>query len=419
MRSVSGRAALRPPVRDVAAAVASLAGALGLPGLPVRVRGWDGSEAGPADAPTVVLRSPQALRRLLWHPGELGLAQAYVTGDLDVDGDLADGLRRVWQAAGEAGLTSVSWPALAWAAVRAAVRLRFLGLPLAAPSSQLHVSGRLHSRARDRAVIAGHYDLPAAFYQLILDPRMAYSCAYWTPAADGRTLADAQRDKLDLICRKLDLTPGARLLDMGCGWGSLAIYAAQQFGVRVTAVTLSREQGRYVAGQVRELGLDSLVQVRVQDWRDPLGEGYDAIASVEMGEHVGATRYPEFCAVLHNAARPGGHLLIQQMSRGTRAPGGGPFIESFIAPDMNMRPAGDTVRMLEDAGFGAFGVRDMREDYVRTIRAWEDNFERRLPEVAALIGDEQVRVWRLYLAGGALAFESGRMGVEQIRAVRR
>jgi cyclopropane-fatty-acyl-phospholipid synthase len=428
----------------VAGVIASLAGTLGLAPLPVRLLAWDGSEAGPEGGPAVVLRSPRALRRLLWHPGELGLAQAYVTGELDVDGDLEDGLRRAWDAAVGSGRTAVrpaATPAFFLTAVRAAaagclpafflaaVRLHALGAPLPPPPSQLRISGRRHSRARDRAVIAGHYDLPAAFYQLILDPSMAYSSAYWTSAGtdadDGYTLADAQRDKLELICRKLGLTPGARLLDMGCGWGSLTVYAAQQYQARVTAVTLSQQQGEHVAGQIRGLGLGDLVELRIQDYRDTAGgpgvsgARYDAIASVEMGEHVGAELYPRFCAALRDLVRPGGRSLIQQMSRGSRAPGGGPFIESYITPDMHMRPVGETIALIEKAGLEVLGTEAMREHYVRTIHAWQDNFRARRGEISALLTAEQIRVWQLYLAGGALAFAHGRMGVDQILAVRR
>ena len=204
---------------------------------------------------------------------------------------------------------------------------------------------------------------------------------------------------------------------MGCGWGSLTIHAARA-RVQVTGVTLSREQGGYVRQRARGLGL-ARAEVRIQDYRDPLDYRYDAVASVEMGEHVGAAQYPRFLAALHARLRPGGRLLIQQMSRGARAPGGGPFIESYIAPDMDMRPVGDTVRLIENAGFEVIGVEAMRDHYVRTIRAWLDNFEQNLPEIEKILTAEQVRVWRLYLAGGALAFEEGRMGVDQILAVRR
>ena len=278
------------------------------------------------------------------------------------------------------------------------------------------MSGRPHSRSRDRAVIAHHYDLTDAFYQQLLDPQMAYSCALWT--SPDVTLEEAQRAKLDAICRKVGLGPGRSLLDVGCGWGSLTVHAARHYGAMVTAVTLSAEQGAFTAARVRELGLADQVTVTVADYREIAGRSFDAVASVEMGEHVGAGQYPAFCARLHGLLAGGGRLLIQQMSRAGNAPGGGPFIESYIAPDMHMRPVGETVGLLEDAGLEVLGVQAMREDYGRTIRAWQRNFERRQTAIAALIGAEQVRVWTLYLHGSALAFEEGRMGVHQILAAR-
>jgi cyclopropane-fatty-acyl-phospholipid synthase len=407
--------------------------------LPVRLRAWDGSEAGPPGTPVVVIRSAQALRRILWRPGELGLARAYVSGDLDVEGDLTDGLRLALNAtrpaaarkattrttaalarmpAAQTVQTALSWTPAVLAGARAALRLKVLGPPPPPPGCEIRVTGRLHSRARDRAVIAGHYDVPAAFYQLILDPNMAYSCACYPDGQPEVTLAGAQRAKLEMICRKLALEPGSKLLDMGCGWGSLTVHAARDHHAQVTAVTLSGEQGGYVRQRVRGLGLGDRAQVRIQDYRDAGGGPYDAIASVEMGEHVGAANYPRFCAELHRLLRPGGRLLIQQMSRGSRAPGGGPFIESYIAADMTMRPVGETVRLIEQAGFEVIGVEAMREHYVRTIRAWLENFEKNLPAIEDILSAEQIRVWRLYLAGGALAFEEGRMGVDQILAVR-
>jgi len=441
------RAARKPGVKadGVAQVIAALLAEHADLDLPVRLRAWDGSEAGPAGTTVVVIRSPQALRRILWRPGELGLARAYISGDLDVEGDLTDGLRRVLAAIREKNVpaqtttakgvkavlaripgrpaqtaqAALAWTPAALAAARAAARLKVLGPPPPPPGCEIRVSGRLHSRARDQAVIAGHYDVPAAFYQLILDPNMAYSCAYYPDGQPEVTLAGAQRAKLEMICRKLALEPGHKLLDMGCGWGSLTVHAARDHHTQVTAVTLSGEQGGYVRQRVRGLGLGDRAEVRIQDYRDADGGPYDAIASVEMGEHVGAANYPRFCAELHRLLRPGGRLLIQQMSRGSRAPGGGPFIESYIAADMTMRPVGETVRLIENAGFEVIGVQAMREHYVRTIRAWLDNFEENLPAIKDILSEEQIRVWRLYLAGGALAFEEGRMGVDQILAVRR
>lgn len=392
--------------------------ALGGP-LPLRLRAWDGSEAGPADAPVVVLRSRGALRRLLWQPGELGLAQAYFTGELDVEGDLAEGLRTMWAAQRERGLRP---PRLTSAdrarALVTAVRLGVVGPPPPAPASQARLRGGLHSRARDRAAISHHYDLSNAFYGLLLDETMAYSCGYWASEAPGFTAVDAQRAKLELICRKLALEPGARLLDIGCGWGSLTLHAAERHGVRVTAVTLAREQAAYVRDQVRERGLTERVEVLCQDYRDIRGGGYDAVATVEMGEHVGDAEYPGFASALHRLVRPRGRVLVQQMSRGPGAPGGGAFIEAYIAPDMHMRPLGETVALLEEAGLEVRHTESLREHYVRTIAAWHRTLEERWDAFVRLAGEETARVWRLYLAGGALAFEEGRMGVDQILAVR-
>ena len=387
--------------------------------LPVRLRAWDGSEAGPEDAPLVVLRSRAALRRLVWQPGELGLAQAYITGELDLEGDLGEALRTMWRSVRERGLHA---PKLTAAdrlrAAGSALRLGAIGPRPPAPASEARLGGKLHSKSRDRAAISHHYDLSNDFYRLLLDETMAYSCGYWTSEDAGYGPADAQRDKLELICRKLGLEPGMRLLDVGCGWGSLSLYAAEHHKVQVTGVTLSREQRDFVRERIRERGLEDLVTVELRDYRDLADGGFDAVSTIEMGEHVGDAEYPAFTATLHRMLRPGGRVLVQQMSRGTNAPGGGAFIESYIAPDMHMRPLGDTVSLLERAGLEVRAVEAMREHYVRTIRAWHRTLEDRWAEFTAMVGEETARVWRLYLVGGALAFEERRMGVDQIVAVR-
>ena len=385
--------------------------------LPVRLVAWDGSAAGPSDAPRVELRSPDAVRRLLWQPGELGAAQAYVTGELYVPGDLDAALSHAFSVARDRKLRGWRRPPLpAWAhAVRTAVGLGVIGRPPAAPATQARVRGRLHSKERDRRAISHHYDLSADFYSLILDPTMAYSCGYHADPAVS--LEEAQHAKLSLVCRKLGLEPGMRLLDVGCGWGSLSLHAAEHFGAQVVGVTISQEQQRHAEAAARRRGVAHLVEFRLCDYRDatPLaGAEYDAVASIEMGEHVGEAHYPTYARVLHDAVRPGGRVLVQQMSRSGRWPGGGPFIESFIAPDMHMRPVGRTVDLLERAGLEAREVQALREHYVLTVAGWKERFEQNLDEITALVGEEMVRVWRLYLVGGAMAFRDGRMGVDQI-----
>ena len=389
--------------------------------VPVRIRAWDGSEAGPPDGPVLVIRHRRALRRLLWAPGELGLAEAYIAGDLDLEGDLADGLAAVWSSARSGQLKPVrlrirDLPSLAVAAGRVGA----LGTRPAKPGAEARLSGPRHSRTRDRAAIAHHYDLGNEFYELLLDESMAYSCGYFTTGPTG-SLADAQRAKLDLICRKLGLVEGRTLLDVGCGWGSLVCHAAEHFGARVTGVTLSRQQYEYVSKRVAQAGLGDRVTVRHADYRELGGtvDGtFDAVSTIEMGEHVGDDEYPAFADILFRALRPGGRAMVQQMSRGATAPGGGAFIETYIAPDMHMKPVGTTVNLLTDAGLEVRDVHALREHYAWTVAAWARTLEDRWDDVVAMIGVVGARVWRLYLAGGGLAFEQNRMGVDQILAVR-
>ena len=388
--------------------------------LPVGLRVWDGSAAGPADGPVVVLRDPAALRRLLRHPGELGAAQAYVTGELDVEGDLGGLLDRVREVGTARGLGRASALSLAKAlpALASLAReLGVLGTAPAPPASQAHLRGRRHSPSRDRSAIHHHYDLSNDFYELVLDPHLAYSCAWWD-GAPGRTLEQAQAAKLDMVCRKLGLTGGSRLLDVGCGWGSLSLYAGERFGARVTGVTIAAEQKAFIDRRIRERGLEERVEIRLQDYRDLTDGPYDAVASLEMGEHVGQDHYPAYVRALRGAVRPGGWVLVQQMSRRGRHPGGGPFIEGFIAPDMHMRPLGETVALIEAEGLEVRQVEAMREHYVWTVEAWRERFEANWDRAVELVGEEVARVWRLYLVGGAQAFRDGRMGVDQILARR-
>lgn len=388
--------------------------------LPVNVRAWDGSTLAADDpaAPTVIINSPDALRRMLWAPGEIGLSRAYVTGELDVEGDLADAFRRIWSATRARNLKSKVSPRILARAAKAAYQLGAVKRPLPPPVSEARPAGRLHSKLRDSQVISHHYDLSNALYTLLLDEHMAYSCAYWTSDDPSYTVVDAQRDKLDLICRKLDLKPGARLLDVGCGWGALSVHAAKEYGARVTGVTISKEQLAFGKARLAAEGIEHLVDLRLQDYRDIADGPYDAISTIEMGEHVGAANYPIFLTKLYGLLRDEGRLLTQQMSHAPNHPGGGPFIESYIAPDMHMQPLPALLTQIHAAGFEIRDVHAMREHYVKTVEAWHDEFERRWDEVVELVGLEQARVWRLYLVGGALTFEENRMGVDQILSVK-
>ena len=399
--------------------------------LPVRLRTWDGSEAGPAGAPVLIIRRRRALRHILWKPGELGVARAYVQGDLDVEGDLGDGLRAIWDAVRQARATDEDagrpkiGPKQAARAAALAVRLGALGKRPPAPASESNLTGDLHSKERDQAAISHHYDLSNDFYELILDPNMAYSSGFHrTPEM---TLEEAQTAKLHLICRKLGLEPGMRMVDIGSGWGSLTLFAAEHYGVHVTGVTLSSEQRDFVLKKAAERGLSDRVNVSLRHFRDLSQSGVadgeiDAIASVEMGEHVGDEEYKVFTDAIHRYLRPGGRVLIQQMSRSNGAkgdrPGGGPFIETYIAPDMHMKPLAKTLGLIAEPGLEIRDVQAMREHYPQTVAAWADNLESNWGTAVALVGEEMARVWRLYLVGGSLAFEENRMGVDQILAVK-
>lgn len=419
----------RAQTPGAAGAIVDYVGRLFAAPFPVRLWCWDSSEAGPEGAPLARLRSPDALRHLLWAPGELGVARAYVTGLLEVDDDLGQVLSLIssfarnapWAGGRRAVRQAILSPGSMLSGLRLMKTLGALGPPPLTPSSEARPTGRLHSVRRDAAVISHHYDLSNDFFALLLDETMAYSCAYWTDTAPEYTLAAAQRDKLDLICRKLHLHPGSSLLDLGCGWGSLALHASREFGAQVTAITVSREQRAFVAARLEHAGVTRLVTLLHCDYRDALtaaGGRYDAVAAIEMSEHVGAANYPAFLAGARAALRDEGRFLLQVMSRTGRHPGGGPFIERYIAPDMHMRPLAATIGLLQAAGFEVRDVHALREHYVRTVRAWQHELERRWPEAVRLIGEERARVWRLYLAGGANAFEENRMGVDQILSVR-
>ncbi|MFL3868736.1 cyclopropane-fatty-acyl-phospholipid synthase family protein [Streptomyces griseobrunneus] len=393
--------------------------------LPVRIRAWDGSESGPPGAPVLVIRHRRALRRLLWKPGELGLARAWVAGEIDVEGDLYELLDRLsgflWDRGADAedAVHPVRDPAVR---AFAAGLLKLAGPwpPPAPPVEEVRRrTGPLHTRRRDKEAISHHYDVGNDFYALVLGPSMVYSCAYWE---DGGTLEEAQRDKLDLVCRKLALKEGDRLLDVGCGWGSMAIHAAREYGAQVTGVTLSREQAAHARKRIAEEGLTDRIEIRVQDYRDVADGPYDAISSIGMAEHVGSVRYREYADVLFALLRPGGRLLNHQIARRPEKDEDAyridEFIDSYVFPDGELAPVGRTLSLLEEAGFEARDVQALREHYALTLRHWVANLERRWEEAVRATSPGRARVWRLYMAASALSFERNSIGVNQILAVR-
>jgi cyclopropane-fatty-acyl-phospholipid synthase len=390
--------------------------------LPWRLRAWDGSQAGPVDAPVVAVRSPTAVRRLAWAPGELGLARAYVAGDIDIEGDVYATL--------EAALAPVdrlttrgdfSRPsARQWAElVRSAVALGAIGPPPAPPPEEFRRPRRkrLHSRARDAAAVTHHYDVGNEFYALVLGPTLVYSCAVWDDPGTG--LDAAQEAKLDLVCRKLGLAPGMRLLDVGCGWGSLALHAAREYGADVVGITLSTEQATLARQRVADAGLTGRVAIRVQDYRAVDDGPFDAVSSIGMAEHVGRAALPAYVTALRDLLVPGGRLLHHAIawSAGETTWEDDSFIARYVFPGGELISLGDTVRALEEQ-FEVLDVEALRRHYALTLRAWVERLEKHWDEAVQLVGEGRARVWRLYMAASALAFEAGKLGVNQVLARR-
>jgi cyclopropane-fatty-acyl-phospholipid synthase len=393
--------------------IASLVEAILGPDLPVGVEAYDGTRLGPPDAPaTIVVRSPDALSRILTAPGELGFARAFVAGDLDVEGDL-EAVLRLRDRMPEVRLTPRQLAEVARQAGRTGLRR------LPPPPEEARLHGRRHTKARDAAAVRHHYDVSNRFYEILLGPSMTYSCAVW-PSPEA-TLEDAQAAKHELICAKLGLREGMRLLDVGCGWGSMVIHAARTRAVRAVGVTLSSPQAELARKRAAEAGVSELVEVRVQDYRDVRDGPYDAISSVGMFEHVGKARLAEYLERLHDLLRPAGRLLNHGISRPpsrqarfARAS----FIDRYVFPDGELHEVGSVVTAAQEAGLEARHLESLREHYALTCRAWVRNLMGRWDDAVAEAGLARARIWRLYLTASALNFEAGRTAVHQLLAVR-
>ncbi|WP_072687064.1 SAM-dependent methyltransferase [Rhodococcus marinonascens] len=395
-------------------------GILGIP-LPLHVRCWDGSESGPESPVTIVFRNRRAIRHVLWSPGELGLVRAYVSGDLDIDGDVF-ALLSVPDLVDRVGTAAVRDTRATTSAVWSLVRLGGLGWRPRPPAVEVPKHrGRKHSKARDAASVSHHYDVGNEFYRLFLGPSMVYSCGYWDVTADGNLYA-AQHDKLDLVCRKLGLRAGMRLLDVGCGWGSMAIHAAKNYGVDVVGITLSQEQAIWARRRAAEAGLAKQIEIRVQDYRDVDDGRFDAISSIGMSEHVGDAALGLYATKLESLLQPQGRLLNHAIAAvGARRdddaqPG---LIENYIFPDGEVLPLSRTLDAFERAGLEVRDTEALREHYALTLRAWVGRLRDSWDDAVQLVGAERARTWLLYLAASALGFEErGRLTIHQVLAVR-
>jgi cyclopropane-fatty-acyl-phospholipid synthase len=380
------------------------------------LRFWDGSVLPPATGDpsprlTIVLRSPRALAYIARRPGQLGLGRAWVSGDLDLEGDLEEAL--ALRERFEALVLSRRDRA---AVLLAALRLGALPLRAPAPPAvEARPRGRRHSLARDRAAVRHHYDVPEDFYRILLGPSMTYSCAYFSSRDD--TLEEAQERKLELVCRKLSLQPGHRLLDVGCGWGSLVLHAAARHGVRAVGVTLSEPQAAVARERIREAGLADRCEIRVADYREVADGPYDRIASIGMYEHVGEGQLRTYAAHLRRLLAPGGLLLNHGITR--LVPRGNPddsFVARYVFPDGELHQLTAVLRAFEQERLEVRDVESLREHYPLTLRRWAANLDEERAAAQQAASVERERIWRLYMPASARAFERGDVSVHQVLA---
>ena len=385
--------------------------------LPAAVRFWDGSELGPGElgtaTDTIVLRNRRALTYAVMRPDQLGIGRGWVSGDIELEGDLYRVMSAGSKLYGFDFTNREKLEALSIATRLGAIRIP----PPKPPSVEAKVGGRLHSLRRDREAIQHHYDVSNDFYRMILGPTMVYSCAYFTSPDD--TLEQAQTRKLDVICQKLRLQPGERMLDIGCGWGSLMIHAAANYGVRVVGVTLSEEQAAYARKRVVDAGLADQCEVRIQDYREVADGPYDKICSVGMFEHVGASQLDRYMQTVSNLGTPSGlalHHGICKQHEDDESPN--TFIQRYVFPDGELHRVATVIEAAEGAGQEIRDLESMREHYALTLRHWVDNLAANQEAAIAEVGVERERVWRLYMTASALAFERGDISIQQMLVAR-
>lgn len=383
--------------------------------LPVRLRAFDGSDVGPRDAATTVtVRSHQALVRMVTAPGELGIARAYVSGDIAIDGDIYDvlELRR-------------SLPVVKFTPRQIRELIQLVGpgkirrIP-PPPEEHRRRRTRLHSRGRDADAISHHYDVSNDFYRMVLGPSLTYSCAVFEGPTD--TLEKAQGNKYELICKKLGLRPGMRLLDIGCGWGGMALHAAEHHGVEAVGITISQNQVDLAKKRVAESGLANRIDIRLQDYRDVDDRPFDAISSIGMFEHVGLARLGSYFDQVSRLLVSGGRVVNHAISRTgpaqrERLHRAG-FLDRYVFPDGELHEVGSVISALQDRGLEVRHMENLREHYALTLRRWVANLEANWDDAVAETGEGRAKVWRLYMAGSAVLFEDNRIHVDQVLAVK-
>ncbi len=390
------------------------------PDAPVEFRAYDGSASGAAGAPVrVTVNSPKAVSYLAQAPGSLGLARAYVSGYLDIEGDMYTALARTLPAQQvrldlserlrllkALGGPKLLYPRLPPPPQEVRVNRRWLG-------------GKRHSQGRDASAISHHYDVSNTFYEWVLGPSMSYTCACF-PREDA-TLEEAQAYKHDLVARKLGLRPGMRLLDVGCGWGGMVRHAAREYGVKALGVTLSAQQAAWGQRAIEDAGLSGLAEVRHLDYRDVPETGFDAVSSIGLTEHIGKAQLPSYFSFLNSKLKPGGRLLNHCITRPddeepARRAGG--FINRYVFPDGELEGPGYLASRMNAAGFEIRHEENLREHYALTLAGWCANLDAHWDEAVAEVGEGTARVWRLYMAGSRLGFERNVVALHQILGVR-
>jgi len=380
----------------------------------IEVRAFDGSRAGPKDADaSIEIKSERALAYVAQAGGDLGLARAYIMGDLEIHGDVYTAL----MAAGNLDLgTTVSRKLRLFRSLGGFKLLSRVPVP---PEEVRKLPGRRHSKRRDQAAISHHYDVSNRFYSWILGPSMAYTCAVY-PEADA-SLETAQYTKHDLVARKLDLRPGMRLLDVGCGWGGMVMHAAQHYGVKALGVTLSLRQAEWAQKAIAERGLSELAEVRHLDYRDVAENDFDAVSSIGLTEHIGKAQLPGYFKFLYGKLKPGARLLNHCITRPNNlepAVRENYFINRYIFPDGELEGPGYLMSVMHDAGFEVRHEENLREHYAKTLAAWSANLTEHWEESVVEVGERKARTWRLYLAGSQWGFDRNNIQLHQMLGVR-